>query len=63
MTEFDFIMTPNKLIIICYFQENLKPSIRVEIKQQNQKAASYTEIVQRAVNAEAKTGLRSNFII
>ena len=33
LSEFDPIRTSNKLIMICYFREGLKPSIKVEIEQ------------------------------
>ena len=44
--------------MICYFQENLKLSIQVKIEQQDQASTSFEEIVQKAVNAEAKARLR-----
>ena len=33
LSEFDPIRTPNKLTIICYFQEDFKPSIKVKMEQ------------------------------
>ena len=32
LVEFSTIRAPNELTIICYFQEDLKPSIKVVIK-------------------------------
>ena len=49
--------------MICYFWEGLKPSIKVEIEQQNQALTSFEEMVQRAVNAEAKAGLKSSIMV
>ena len=49
--------------MICYFQKRLKPSIKVEIKQQDREPIDFKEMVQRTVNAEAKVGLRSNTIV
>ena len=49
--------------MICYFWESLKPSIKVEMEQQDRESMDFEEIVQRAVNAEAKTGLRSSTIV
>ena len=49
--------------MICYFWKNLKPFIKVEIKQQNQESVNFEEMVQRAVNAEAKAGLRSIIMV
>ena len=49
--------------MICYFREGLKPSIKVEIEQQDRESIDFKEIVQRTVNAEAKAGLRSSTIV
>ena len=49
--------------MICYFREGLKPSIKVEIEQQDRESMDFEEMVQRAVNAEAKPGLRSSTMV
>ena len=49
--------------MIRYFQEGLKPSIKIEMEQQDRASTSFEEIVQRVVNAEAKIGLRSSTIV
>ena len=49
--------------MICYFREGLKPSIKVEIEQQDREAMDFKEMVQRAVNAEATAGLRSSAMV
>ena len=49
--------------MICYFQKGLKPSIKIEMEQQDRASTSFEEIVQKAVNAEAKVGLRSSIIV
>ena len=49
--------------MICYFWKGLKPSIKVKMEQQDRKSMDFEEIVQRAVNAEAKAGLRSSTIV
>ena len=49
--------------MICYFWEGLKPFIKVEIEQQDQKSIDFKEMVQKAVNAEAKAGLRSSTMV
>ena len=61
LSEFD--RTPNELTMICYFRKGFKPSIKVEMEQQNREAIDFEEMVQRAVNAEAKAGLRSSAIV
>ena len=49
--------------MICYFQEDLKPSIKVEMEQQDRESMDFEEMVQRAVNAESKVGLKSSAMI
>ena len=49
--------------MICYFRKNLKPFIKVKMEQQNRESIDFEEMVQRAVNAEAKAGLRSNTMV
>ena len=61
LSEFD--RTPNKLIMICYFRKGFKPSIRVKMEQHDREAIDFEEMVQRAVNAEAKAGLRSSAMV
>ena len=46
--------------MVCYFRKGLKPSIKVEMEQQDRESMNFEEMVQKAVNAEAKTGLRSS---
>ena len=49
--------------MICYFRESLKPSIKVEIEQQDRESMDFEEMMQRAVNVEAKAGLNSSTIV
>ena len=49
--------------MICYFREGLKPSIKIEMEQQDQESINFEEMMQRAVNAEGKAGLRSSTIV
>ena len=49
--------------MICYFREGLKPSIKVEIKQQDRKSIDFEKIVQRAVNTKVKAGQRSSTMV
>ena len=49
--------------MICYFWKGLKPSIKIEMEQQDREAIDFEEMVQRTVNAEAKAGLRSSAIV
>ena len=49
--------------MICYFWEGLKPFIMVEIEQQDRESMDFKEMVQKAVNAESKAGLRSSVMV
>ena len=49
--------------MIRYFQKDLKPSIKVEMEQQDREFMDFEEMMQRAVNAEAKAGLRSSTMV
>ena len=49
--------------MICFFREDLKPSIKVEMEQQDQKSMNFEEMVQKAVNMEVKAGLRSSIMV
>ena len=49
--------------MICYFQESLKPSIKVEIEQQDWESINIEEKMQKAVNVEAKASLRSSNMV
>ena len=46
-----------------YFWEGFKPSIKVEIEQQDRALTSFEKMMQRAINAKAKVGLRSSTMV
>ena len=49
--------------MICYFREDFKPSIKVEMEQQDRKSINFQEMMLRPVNVETKTGLKSSTMI
>ena len=49
--------------MICYFREDLKTSIKVEMEQQDRESPDFKEMVQKEVNAEVKAGLRSSTMV
>ena len=49
--------------MICYFQKDLKPSIKIEIEQQDGETVNFEAIIQRVINTEAKLSLKSNIIV
>ena len=59
----EFNWASDKPSMICYFREDLKPCIKIEMEQQDQEAMDFEEMVQRAVNAETKVGLRSSAMV
>ena len=63
LSEFDPIRTPNKLTMIYYFREGFKPFIKIKMEQQNRESMNLEEMMQKAVNAEAKTSLRSSTMV
>ena len=44
--------------MICYFWECFKPSIKVEIEQQDRESMNFEKMMLKIVNVEAKVGLR-----
>ena len=58
LIEFDFEWAPKEGTMIWYFQEGLRPSVRVEIEQRGREFDSFEELVKKTVNAEAKAALR-----
>ena len=49
--------------MICYFRENLKLSLKIEMEQQDRESIDFEEMVQKVVNAEAKLGLKSSTMV
>ena len=49
--------------MICYFRKGLKPSIQVKMEQQDREFMDFKDMVQKAVNAEAKAGLRFSTMV
>ena len=49
--------------MICYFWEGLKPFIKVKMEQQDRESMDFKEMVKKAVNVEAKVGLRSSTMV
>ena len=58
LIEFDSEWAPEEGTMIWYFREGLRPSIRVEMEQRGRELDSFEELVEKAVDAEAKAALR-----
>ena len=63
LSKFDSVGAPDKLTMIRYFWEGLKPSIKVKMEQQDQASTSFEGMIQKTVNVEAKAGLRSTIMV
>ena len=58
LLKFDLVVAPTEVTMVKYFKKGLKPSIKVEIEQDNSQLIDYEELVAKAMKAEAKAGLR-----
>ena len=58
LIEFDSEWAPEEGTMIWYFREGLRPSVRVEMEQRGRELDSFEELVEKAVDAEAKAALR-----
>ena len=58
LIKFDPEYAPEKDIMIWHFRDGLRLSMRVEMEQGSQELDSFEELVEKAVNAEAKAVLR-----
>ena len=58
LLEYDPVAAPTEVTMVRYFEEDLKPSIKAEIDQDNSQLINYEELVAKAVKDEAKAGLR-----
>ena len=59
--EFDPAATPSEEIMIRYFREGLRPSVRAQLDTWGRDLDFWEEPVEKAVNAEAKAMLQSSF--
>ena len=53
--EFDSVAAPNKNTMIRYFRKSFQLSIRAQLDVRNRDLDSWNEIVDKTINAEAKT--------
>ena len=61
--EFDLATAPTESTMVRYFEEGLKPSIKVEIDQDATHLDNYKELVAKTVRAKAKAGLQPSFYV
>ena len=58
LLKFDAEWAPAESTMVRYFHKGLKPSVWAKMKQRGQELHSFEELVQKAVDAEAKAALR-----
>ena len=63
LLEFDPVAAPTEVTMVWYFEEGLKPSIKVEMNQDNFQLINYKELVSKAVRAKATAALRPSFYV
>ena len=56
--EFDPVAAPNDDSLIRYFREDLRPSIQAQLDARGRDLDSWDEVVEKAVDAEAKASLQ-----
>ena len=54
LKEFDFAVTFTEKVLICYFCNNLRPSIQAQIDEQNRDLDVWEEAIKKAIDAKAK---------
>ena len=63
LKEFDPVAAPNKETLIRYFWDGLCLSIWAQVDNREQDLNAWKEVVEKAVNAEAKAGLQPHSMI
>lgn len=63
LIEIDADGAPEESDLIRFFQEGLKPSVKVQMEQRGRELDSWDELVEKAIDAEAKAGLQSPSIL
>lgn len=61
--EFDVTAASTKLIMVCYFEEGLKPSIKAKMDQDAHQLDSFEDLVTIAVKTETKAGLELSLYV
>ena len=54
LKEFVSSAAPNKEVLICYFRNGPRPSIWAQSNKLNQDLDIWKEVIEKAINAEAK---------
>ncbi len=63
LNEFDPSGGPNKTILIHYFQEGLRPSIRAQLDYRGRNLDGWEEVMEKAGDIEVKANLQPPFYV
>lgn len=58
LVEFNADGAPDELYLICFFREGLQPSIKAQMEQRGRELDSWDQLVEKAIDAEAKAVLQ-----
>ena len=58
LKEFDPIAAPDEEVLIRYFRDGLRPSIQAQMDNRNRELDSWDEVLEKAIEAEAKASLQ-----
>lgn len=51
LRKFNFIAAPNKDVLICYFQDDLRLLIRAQMDKQSRNLDNWDEAIEKAIDA------------
>ena len=60
---FDSIAAPNEETLIHYFQDGFRPFIEAQVENRRQDLNAWKEVIEKAVNTEAKISLQTHSMI
>ena len=63
LQEFDADGAPKESDLIRFFREGLKPSVKTQMEQRGWELDSWEQLIEKAIEAEAKAGLQPSFIL
>ena len=63
LQEFDKEGAPEESDLIWFFCEGFRPSIKAQIEQREQEHNSWEELIEKAIDAEAKVSLQPPLIL
>ncbi len=63
LKEFDPTGAPNETILIRYFRDGLRPSVRAQLDHRGRELDAWEEVVEKAGDVEAKANLQPPFYV